>query len=75
MSDLIRREDVLQAINNHFWGDMEWFFNEIEEEIKDIPTIATDEVIAYKCPECHKVNIIWTDTDEFCPNCGIKRRY
>ena len=54
---------------------IEDILHRLKEYMEYIPTIATDEVIAYKCPECHEVNIIWDNTDEFCPNCGIKRRY
>ena len=41
--------------------------------IDSAPTITTDEVMAYKCPECHVVSIVYSD-DEYCPNCGIERR-
>lgn len=38
-------------------------------------TITTDEVIAYKCPECKVVSILYDPENEhWCPNCGIARR-
>ncbi len=38
-------------------------------------TITTDEVIAYKCPECKVVSILYDPENEhWCPNCGITRR-
>lgn len=40
--------------------------------IDTAPTVATDEVLAYKCPECRTVSILY-DNDEFCPVCGIRR--
>ena len=42
--------------------------------IDTAPTITTDEVIAYKCPECKTVSILY-DNDESCPMCGIRRKY
>ena len=37
-------------------------------------TITTDEVIAYKCPECHVVSILYDpEYENVCPNCGIRR--
>ncbi len=42
--------------------------------IDTAPTITTDEVMAYKCPECKTVSILY-DGDEFCPICGIRRKY
>lgn len=42
--------------------------------IDTAPTITTDEVIAYKCPECKAVSILY-DNDELCPVCGIRRKY
>lgn len=42
--------------------------------IDTAPTVATDEVIAYKCPECKAVSILYDD-DELCPVCGIRRKY
>ena len=42
--------------------------------INTAPTITTDEVIAYKCPECKTVSILYNE-DEFCPTCGIRRKY
>ena len=42
--------------------------------IDTAPTITTDEVIAYKCPECKAVSILYNE-DEFCPICGIRRKY
>ena len=40
--------------------------------IDTAPTVTTDEVLAYKCPECKTVSILY-DNDEFCPVCGIRR--
>ena len=40
--------------------------------IDTAPTITTDEVLAYKCPECKTLSILY-DNDEFCPVCGIRR--
>lgn len=40
--------------------------------IDTAPTITTDEVLAYKCPECKAISILY-DNDEFCPVCGIRR--
>ena len=42
--------------------------------IDTAPTITTDEVIAYRCPECKAVSILYDD-DKFCPVCGIRRKY
>lgn len=42
--------------------------------IDTAPTIATDEVLAYKCPECKTVSVLY-DNDRFCPVCGIRRKY
>lgn len=42
--------------------------------IDTAPTITTDEVIAYKCPECKVVSILYNPESEYyCPNCGIRR--
>ena len=41
--------------------------------IDTAPTVTTDEVMAYKCPECRVISIIY-DNDPFCPNCGCRRR-
>jgi len=40
--------------------------------IDTAPTVTTDEILAYKCPECKTVSILYDD-DEFCPVCGIRR--
>ena len=46
-----------------------------ESYLQQLPTIATDEVIAYKCPECKTVSILYDpENEQFCPICGIKRR-
>lgn len=38
-------------------------------------TVTTDEVIAYKCPECRVVSILYDPNNEkYCPNCGIERK-
>ena len=38
------------------------------------PTITTDEVLAYKCPECKVVSILYDpEHEKFYPNCGIRR--
>jgi len=42
--------------------------------INTAPTITTNEVIAYKCPECKAISILYNN-DEFCPICGIRRKY
>ena len=42
--------------------------------IDTAPTITTDEVIAYKCPECKTVSILYNE-DKYCPICGIRRKY
>ena len=42
--------------------------------IDTAPTITTDEVLAYKCPECKVVSILYNPEYEYyCPNCGIRR--
>lgn len=42
--------------------------------IDEIPTITTDDVLAYKCPECREISILYDpENEEFCPNCGIRR--
>lgn len=46
--------------------------NAAQNVIDTAPTVATDEVLAYKCPECKTVSILY-DSDEFCPVCGIRR--
>lgn len=39
--------------------------------INGAPTITTDEYLAYKCPECRVISILYNpETDEYCPNCG-----
>ena len=48
--------------------------NAAQNVIDTAPTITTDEVIAYKCPECKTVSILY-DGDELCPVCGIRRKY
>jgi len=40
--------------------------------IDTAPTVTTDEVLAYKCPECKAISILY-DNDECCPVCGIRR--
>lgn len=40
--------------------------------IDTAPTITTNEVLAYKCPECKTVSILYNN-DECCPVCGIRR--
>jgi len=43
--------------------------------IDTAPTITTDEVLAYKCPECKVVSILYDPQHEhWCPNCGIRRK-
>ena len=42
--------------------------------IDTAPTITTDEVLAYKCPECKVISILYDPENEYCcPNCGIRR--
>lgn len=41
--------------------------------IDTAPTITTDEVLAYKCPECKFVSLLYED-DEYCPVCGVGRK-
>lgn len=42
--------------------------------IDTAPTVTTDEVMAYKCPECKVVSILYDpEHEKFCPNCGIRR--
>lgn len=36
-------------------------------------TVTTDEYLAYKCPECHCLHILYK-YDKFCPNCGVRVR-
>ena len=48
--------------------------NAAQNVINTAPTITTDEVIAYKCPECKAISILYNN-DEFCPICGIRRKY
>ena len=48
--------------------------NAAQNVIDTAPTIATDEVIAYKCPECKAVSILY-DNNELCLVCGIRRKY
>lgn len=52
------------------------FAKELMEKAQNVidtaPTVTTDEVLAYKCPECRTVSILYDD-DEFCPACGIRR--
>ena len=54
------------------------FAVELMEKAQNIidtaPTITTDEVMAYKCPECKVVSILYDPEHElWCPNCGIGR--
>mgnify|MGYP006988959628 CR=1 FL=1 len=43
------------------------------ERLDAVPTVTTDEVIAYKCPECRVVSILYDPENEhWCPNCGAK---
>lgn len=45
-------------------------------QINNAPAITTDEVIAYKCPECRVISILYDPENEhFCPNCGIARKF
>ena len=41
--------------------------------IDTAPTVTTDEVMAYRCPECRVISIVY-DNDMYCPNCGIMRK-
>ena len=39
-------------------------------------TVTTDEVLAYKCPECRVISILYDpDNEKFCPNCGCGRKH
>ena len=43
--------------------------------VNSAPTITTDDILAYKCPECKVISILYNpETEQYCPNCGIKRR-
>ena len=43
--------------------------------IDTAPTITTDEVMAYKCPECRVISIVYNpENEQYCPNCGIRRK-
>ena len=43
--------------------------------IDTAPTVTTDEVIAYKCPECKVISILYNpESEHYCPNCGIRRK-
>lgn len=43
--------------------------------IDTAPTITTDEVLAYKCPECKVISILYNpESEHYCPNCGIRRK-
>ena len=43
--------------------------------IDTAPTITTDEVMAYKCPECRVISILYNpENEQYCPNCGIRRK-
>lgn len=46
--------------------------NAAQNVVDTAPTVTTDEVLAYKCPECKAVSILY-DNDKFCPVCGIRR--
>lgn len=48
--------------------------NAAQNVIDTAPTITTDEVIAYKCPECNAISLLYTE-DNCCPICGIRRKY
>lgn len=40
-----------------------------------VETVTTDEVLAYKCPECKCVSVLYDpEHEQNCPNCGIKRK-
>ena len=41
--------------------------------IDTAPTVTTDEVMAYRCPECRVISIVY-DNDRHCPNCGAMRK-
>jgi len=41
--------------------------------IDTAPTVTTDEVMAYRCPECRVISIVY-DNDRYCPNCGAMRK-
>lgn len=88
MSDLIRREDVkipierLREIVHHHYGTLAIDLQTLDL-IQDIiiaaretpETIATDDVIAYSCPECKSVSILYDPANEqHCPVCGIRRK-
>ena len=46
-----------------------------QKVVDTAPTITTDEVLAYKCPECKVVSILYNPTMErHCPNCGCGRK-
>lgn len=43
--------------------------------IDTAPTVTTDEVLAYQCPECRVVSMLYDPENEHCcPNCGIARK-
>ena len=76
------RDEMLQKlIHEYGLPDSEKVFNfaravmdAAQNVIDTAPTITTDEVIAYKCPECKTVSVLYNE-DEFCPICGIRRKY
>ena len=41
--------------------------------IDTAPTITTDEVLAYKCPECKSISLLY-EGDGYCPVCNIGRK-
>ena len=53
---------------------MEYFFDDANTYTEKYEFITTDRVIAYKCPECKTVSILYSE-DKFCPVCGIRRKY
>ena len=52
------------------------FARELMEKAQNVidtaPTVTTDDVMAYTCPECHVISLVY-DNDRYCPNCGIRR--
>lgn len=76
-----RDEFLWDLIYEHGLPDSEQVFNfavavmnAAQNVINTAPTITTDEVLAYKCPECKTVSILYNG-DESCPVCGVRRKY
>lgn len=76
-----RDEFLWDLIYEHGLPDSEQVFNfavavmdAAQNVINTAPTITTDEVLAYKCPECKAISILY-DNDESCPICGVRRKY